>query len=397
MATVPSGRSRLLNERALSLYCGTAVRVFDPFAPDTAPEFADFLETVPMRNDRPMPARAIAETRSALAGLCAAMQCPEPTYFVATNLEKSVFAPQPARKRHALAARYGEALYPQVVAPVFASHAGAGVPAMLSAATGLAPAFFADSPGSRDGYHRLFLLTEASHCGFLARYRGDEDGPDSFDSVDSLRAVIEALGDYEGIAAFRCLQPDGDEASVLEAARIAAMFLRERPSAYTCIPALTIAFDEYGIDEGIRRLPGILREVAEARSRFRDVLSGFHAGRPGPVQLTNLASALQTALAADLSCDPACSSFQYDLLSRFPAAAAILAGGGDPASLRGDDRRRHAPRLMTLPGIAARPRSAHEEFGADLRFPPVSESPGVARRRETPGAHALARREVFAQ
>jgi hypothetical protein len=340
----------------LSFFADTPVRLFDPFAPDTAAEFREFLSTTPMLNDRPMPSRAVRETSSALTMLQQRVHFKEPTYFVATNFEKTPLAPQPALRRRALAKHYGELLYPQKISPVFASHADAGVPSMLSAATGLAPGYFYNSPGSRENFHTLFLLTEASHCGFLNRYQAHETLPAGIETVADLRAVIEAVGDYEATAAFRSLQPVGnkpDEADVLKAARLVAMFLNDRVSAYTCIPALTIAFEAAGIVEGANRLAQIAQDVADARAIFRILGGKARQGQAGPALLRNIASAVSAALCAEASHADTRPSLTLELLARFPAAVAVVRGTDDPSARAVWQQQRPASPLLTLPGVVA--------------------------------------------
>jgi hypothetical protein len=340
----------------LSFFAGTPVRLFDPFAPGTASEFREFLNTIPMLNDRPIPPRAVRETCLALAMLQQCLQVKEPTYFVASNFEKTPIAPHSATHRRALMEHYGELLYPQAVAPVFASHADADVASMLSAATGLAPAYFRDSPGSRENFHTLFLLTEASHCGFLNRYQAHKMLLATVESVDALRVVIEAIGDYEAISAFRFIQAAGDrpvEADVLRAARVIAMFLDDRASAYTCIPALLIAFGENGITYSVKRLAQIAQDVADARAKFRLLRRGA-ASKPGsPALLQDMASVVTKSLRAMALQNTTRSSLQYELLAQFPAAVAVVLGTDNAPSWPDSRQRLPATPLFTLPGVAA--------------------------------------------
>lgn len=357
-AGIKSANCWSVDAATLSLYADTPLRLFDPFKPDVADEFADFLATDPMSNQRPLPARAIRDTCSALRMSLAHTPGCQPTYFVATNLEKMALAPLSAHRRARLEARYGEALYPQSIGPVFASHADADVPAMLHAATGLDAGYFARAPGNRDRLHALFLLTEASHCGFLARCSTHADSLRPMNSVADLRAVFEAVGDFEAVSAFRIMNRDKtgcDEADVLEASRVLAMFLSETVSAYTTIPAMSIAFEECGIVGGIRKLPEMTNEVIRVRQRVRSMVRTLRCGRVcrDPIEYLDLVRKAAGLVLADWSPGGTNdSAVARTLLSQFDAAVSVIRNAGSERD-SGSSGRPRARMLLTLPGAAA--------------------------------------------
>lgn len=351
----------------LSRAAGTPTRLFDPFAPGVEAEFRQFLATVPMVNQRPLPPRAARETGAALALLRRAAPPTEPTYFVAIDVGRLATATLTPAQRAALRARYGEDVHPQRVCPVFASRAGADVPALLSAATNLAADWFRTTPGDAAAYHRLFLLTEASHCGFLARM--DAWGPllQHLETPQDLRAFIEALGDYEAIIAFRRTQavPRAvDEGEVLEAARTLGLFLAPRVTAYAQIPGLMDAFERYGVARSAARLREITLAVEAARGEFRRLQADVGSLPPGPDQLRVLARAVGDRLHHDGMADTPSAELARTLLARFPAAAAIIvndtgAAAGAPARRLAAAPQTRGQALLTLPGHTAPERGRH--------------------------------------
>jgi len=340
-----------IQERLLGEYAGTALRLFDPYAANAVERFTRFLRSVPMQNQRPVPAAIARETRAAFAFMHSATRR-EPTYFVATYFDKLTISPGMDPHRARIIAEYGEEVVPQRTCPVFATHAGADASALLSTASGLSADYFRDAPGRPERLHEIFLLTEASHCGFLARYREQAELLQNLSSIRASRVVIEAIGDYEAIAAFRMLHGDNqrvDEADVLEATRIVAMFLNDRPTAYTCIPALVLAFERHGINHGVRQLETLESAVDGARTEFRALTAGAINGQQAGFteRLSALASSLESRLREKSDVGDEEAFYRRQLLRGFPEAVAILTGQVG--------RRDRAPRatdsLVTLPGL----------------------------------------------
>jgi hypothetical protein len=94
--------------------------------------------------------------------------------------------------------------------------------------------------------------------------------------------ILEALGDFEATAVFREAKygaATADEADVLFAARVLAMFLLDRENAYTVIPGLLHEYRRIGIDATHRNLSRIEESVRLARQTVRSVLD--QDGSPG--------------------------------------------------------------------------------------------------------------------
>lgn len=338
----------LYSDASLSAYAEAGIRLFDPHQRGVDDEFREFLHEIPMTNLRPVPEKLVTETATALTLYRRPHVRPSPAYFVATNFDKSINALFSPREKSTVRLRYGEDIYPQVICPVFASHAGRNSADLLSEASGLPAAYFASAPGSRDNYHYLFLLTEASHCGFLARTIYDPTLRGALRNADELRAVLEGIGDFEASALFHNHRPPrryADEADVLFAARVLAMFLRERTSAYTAIPALTLAYLEHGIIDGSTRIAALQQDVAAARLRFRKIAGASRRlDTSRPEVLAALAEKIERTLRAErhsVSADPRTTR----LLALFPAAVRTLQGQA-PVGLPRPGR----PALETLPG-----------------------------------------------
>jgi hypothetical protein len=124
-------------------------------------------------------------------------------------------------------------------------------------------------------------------------------------------------------------------------------------SAYTCIPALTIAFEAAGIVEGANRLAQIAQDVADARAIFRILGGKARQGQAGPALLRNIASAVSAALCAEASPADTRPSLTLELLARFPAAVAVVRGTDDPSARAVWQQQRPASPLLTLPGVVA--------------------------------------------
>lgn len=359
----PAGNHGVNDEQLLSSYAGAPLRVFDPFAEDAIERFTHFLETVRMLNHRPVPERLRRETATALRLLTQSSRY-EPTYFVATYFERATLHPGLAEARADTIARYGEEVFPQLTCPVFASRANGDVPAMLSAASGLPRDFFIDAPGQPERYHDLFLLTEVSHCGFLARIRQNATLVAQIRSAGELRILIEAVGDFEAIAAFRRLEGSYgvlDEADVLRATRIVAMFLTERADAYTYIPALTLAFEGGEMQRAGQSVAQLRRSVDAARYLF-DRFTGSLDRRPyrhKRTLLRDLADTIEAALAVGPGFGQSGDDLALDLLRAFPDAVDVLLG--EP-SVRTESRR-YPKALLTLPGVPLASRTHIRKHG----------------------------------
>jgi hypothetical protein len=259
----------------LSSLAGVPIQVFDLHAPDVSREFRAFLSEVPMTNDRPVPGALVDDTVASLSFIKAATPAGEPSYFVASYIHKTPFVAAPESARARYLERYGEHVYPQQVCPVFLDRAGANVPTLLSTAVNLPVSFFEDVMGSADNYDRLFGLTEASHCGFIAHELEEPTVLPPGLSRQELRTILEALGDFEATAVFRDAEyraAAADEADVLFAARVLAMFLLDRQNAYTAIPGLLHEYRRIGVDAAHRDLGRIAESVRLARQTVRSVL-----------------------------------------------------------------------------------------------------------------------------
>jgi hypothetical protein len=347
VAAAPTGPAD--DAALLSRYAGTPIRLFDPFAADTEWDFRRFLGVVPMANGRPLPHRAALDTASSLAMLRRATAPSAPSYFVATYFQSIATAGLTRARRDSLRARYGEDLFPQRTCPVFASPGNADVSEMLSTASGLAPGFFRDSPGSRSAYHRLFLLTEVSHCGFLARLPDQQALLAQLRTNHELQTFLEALGDHEATIVFRrerAAEDAPDEADVLAAARVVAMFVRRRESAYTAIPGWLLAFERYGVARSAQRPAGIAAAVDEARRAFRRVTATVAAPQDDRETLRRLAAVLRQAMHDGTLRREDHSDDAHVLLQRFPEAVTVVLGEARTPRRRGGT----SPALLTLPG-----------------------------------------------
>lgn len=339
------------DDQILSRYAATPLRVFDPFADDAMERFAHFLETVHMLNHRPVPERLRRETTAALRFLTQSSR-QQPIYFVATFFERASLHPGLSEARADTIARYGEEVFPQLTCPIFATRANGDVPAMLSAASGLPRDYFVDAPGRPELYHKLFLLTEVSHCGFLARIRQDAALIAQVGCALELRILIEAVGDFEAIAAFRMLngrQAAHDEGSVLRATRTIATFLGERADAYRYIPGLTLAFERGGLRRAGQTVSQLRQSVDAARNLFGRVTGSLKRRALGNKRtlLRNLAGAIQANLSSKQGIGRLGDNLTRDLLQAFPEAVDIVLGEPYQRSVSGRD----TDALLTLPGV----------------------------------------------
>ena len=284
----------------LAAAAGVPIHVFDLQAPDVSQRFRAFLSAVPMTNNRPLPAALVDDTVASLAFVKAVTPVGEPSYFVAAYIQKTplVALAQADRKRYLQ--RYGEDVYPQQVCPVFLDPANASVPRLLSTAVNLPDSWFENVDGTAENFDRLFALTEASHCGFIARELANPTVLPAGLTQKEVRTVLEALGDFEATAVFRAGRGHGsragrtDEADVLQAARLLAMFLLDRRNPYTPIPGLMLEYERIGVDAAHRQLDRISASVHLARQTVREAL-GITGAFRSPATLEAIVARLHDA------------------------------------------------------------------------------------------------------
>lgn len=346
LATLCISSGRATDRTAwLSSLAGVPIRIFELQSPDVSVQFRGFLSEVPMTNDRPVPGTLIDDTVASLAFLKSATPADEPSYFVASWIHKTPLVALPPAARDRYLQRYGEIVYPQQVCPVFLDRANAGVSKLLSTAVNLPARWFTGVMGSAENYDRLFGLTEASHCGFIARELVNPTVIPRGVERRELRTLLEALGDYEAIAVFRATgaaEELADEADVLYAGRLLAMFLVERESPYTAIPALLHEYPRIGAQAAHREMDRIGRSVRLARETVRATLD---AGAPGidPTQLS----------LADIQVMVTRAEASGALAVHDPLAQALIADL--PSALRllqGDATQRTVPQYRPVEGIA---------------------------------------------
>lgn len=284
----------------LSSLAGVPIRIFELQAPDVSAEFRAFLSQVPMTNHRPVPTALVEDTVASLVFLKSATPADEPSYFVASWIHKTPMVALPVASRERYLQRYGEIVYPQQVCPVFLDNADASVPKLLGTAVNLPARWFTGVAGTAENLDRLFGLTEASHCGFIARELVNPTViPQGGLDRRELRMMLEALGDYEAMTVFRATgAPTGlaDEVDVLYAARLLAMFMLERRNAYTPIPALLHEYRRIGTRAAHEQMARIERAVDLARSTVRAALaSGAPGVAPTELSLAELEDMLRQA------------------------------------------------------------------------------------------------------
>jgi hypothetical protein len=270
----------------LAAAAGVPIHIFDLQAADVSQRFRSFLSEVPMTNNRPLPAALVDDTVASLSFVKAVTPSDAPSYFVATYIQKTPLVAGTEADRERYLRRYGEEVYPQQVCPVFLSGAIATVPQLLSTAVNLPDAWFVDVEGTAENFDRLFALTEASHCGFIARELANPTVVPGGLSQKEVRTILEALGDYEATAVFRSDGEAGteafgsDEADVLYASRLLAMFLLDRKNPYTAIPGLLHEYERIGVDAAHRDLHRITDSVLLARHTVRQALGITRGGKP---------------------------------------------------------------------------------------------------------------------
>lgn len=327
---------------------GVPIHVFNLQAPDVSQSFREFLSQVPMTNDRPLPAALIDDTVASLSFVKSVTAIDEPSYFVAAYIQKTPFVAAAGKDRDRYLQRYGEEVFPQQVCPVFLNHADASVPRLLSTAVNLPAAWFDKVQGSAENLDQLFALTEASHCGFIARELANPTVLPTGLSQREVRMILEALGDFEATAVFRRLHGaslDADEADVLFAARLLATFLLDRENAYTAIPAFLHEYERIGVDAAHKDLHRIIASARLARHAVREVLAASGIlGSPSDLEAVRAALgkakaeqalALDDALAAKLiaAIDPAIRLIQGQQTDgSFPGRAATPALQADVVS-----------------------------------------------------------------
>lgn len=339
LATLCISSGRATDKTAwLSALAGVPIQIFELQAPDISGQFRAFLAEVPMTNDRPVPAPLIDDTVASLGFIKSATPATEPSYFVASYIHKTPLVAIPESSRERYLKRYGEFVYPQQICPVFLDSADATVPTLLSTAVNLPSRYFIDVQGSAENFDRLFGLTEASHCGFIARELVEPTVIPRGISRRDLRTMLEALGDFEAIAVFRGMEyrPErADEADVLFASRLLATFLLERENPYTPIPALLHEYQRIGIHAAHRRMGRIQQSVGAARRVVQAALQQANAS--DPVSLADLEATLRHAEAmGELAVDDALAR---TLIADLQPAVRLL---------RGDQSAITVPRRQTL-------------------------------------------------
>jgi hypothetical protein len=260
---------------------GVPIRVFDLQAEGVAQAFREFMVSVPMTNARQVPHALIDDVVASLSVLKAATPPAMPAYFVAAYIQKTPFVAMADTERERYLQRYGEAVFPQRECPVFISRSGAGVSQLLGSAASLPAAYFEHAPGDAESFSRLFALTEVSHCGFIARELVHPTVIPPSATSGELRTLLEALGDFEASVVVRSVEGYGtsaDEVDALFAARLLAMFLRERENTYTAVPALILEYQRTGIEDAHGRLGSILQSVRVARKLVRHALDEYGGG-----------------------------------------------------------------------------------------------------------------------
>lgn len=369
-----SSSTETINRNGWSELAQTPVILFNIHTPGTIERFQGFLERTPMTNGHSVPTQLVADTTAALTFYSAMTRAQEPSYFVASYIDKSIVLPFNAVKQQIFVGRYGEDLYPQSVCPVFASHANASKAMLLSMAVSLPATFFDKVPGKVENYHRLFLMTEASHCGFLARTIHDADLQRIMTDEKRFKRILEAIGDYEAILAFRAENNNAqqaDETDVLLAARILGMFLNDEADIYTTTPALARAYQELGVVEGSKLFDDIYPAFQTAREVFQAVLSDFLAVKSlENLPLQDMAYLLHDTMSG-LEHSTALSSSQKQRLSSQPFALALIQDFVTAVGiLRPDDSRPGSPTQRRIPWLPAR---THEIARLTLPGPLVSE------------------------
>lgn len=286
----------------LTRLAGIPIQIFDLQAADVSGNFREFLSRVPMTNDRPLPSKLIDDTVASLLFVKSYTAPDEPSYFVASYIQKTPLMASAASKHDRYTRRYGEAVYPQQVCPVFINRAAASPQRMLSTAVNLPARYFDGVNGSAESFDYLFTLTEASHCGFIARELVSRSVVPQALGPSSIRSILEAIGDVEATAVYRSTLPPNagtDEADVLFAARLLAMFLLERENPYTAVPALLYEYRRIGLIEAHRQMARIAASVHLARRTVRRALR-LKGASPRDLSLAEIDAALGSPAMAEL-------------------------------------------------------------------------------------------------
>lgn len=322
---VPSGGAP---GRAPGLFdlAGVPIRVFDLQDVGVSQAFREFMLTVPMTNTRQVPLALIDDIVASLTFVKATTPATTPSYFVATYIQKTPFVAMADADRARYLERYGEAVYPQRECAVFVSPSSATVSQLLGIASNLPAHYFEQVQGDARSFDRLFSLTEVSHCGFIARELVQPTVLPSSVETHELRTIIEALGDYEASVVVRSTRrpgADADEVDALFAARLLAMFLLDRESPYTAVPALILEYQRSDASEVHHRLRPIIRSVRLARRAVRSELKA-RGEMKTDVPLATLKRILKEAYAAgDLAVD---DPLAESLIAALDSAIALLQG-----------------------------------------------------------------------
>lgn len=341
-----------------SRLAGTSVRVFDARAADRMTRFREFLVTTPMRNGKALPAALIADTTAAVRLYLAAVAADEPVYFVGSYIDKVVTFR--AAERRFYAERYAGPVYLQQTCPVFVAAGATSTAQLLGRAANLPRGLFQHAGGSSAELHRLFVLTELSHCGFLAHGLEDPQLRAAIDSAYALRALLESVGDYEATLLFREARPRSarpDEADLLYAARVLGLFLAARAGPYAAVPPMMMLYQAHGLAAGSARLTQAREAVGRARTTFWRLLAAYREIPVSALPLAEMAAIVATGSATEVN------ELARSLLRQFVVAIEVLGiaptnavnTSHDPASwLPGREQPRSR---LTLPGsyeLAAR-------------------------------------------
>lgn len=319
-AAVPGEPARLHSPQVLSQLAGTSVRLFDARASDRLTRFRRFLSTATMRGGGALPSTLVDDTAAAVRLYLSTLGTGEPVYFVGSYVDKVLTFD--ADERRYYAARYATQVTLPTTCPVFVAAGTATTAELLARAANLPVALFEQAAGSSARLHRLFVLTELSHCGFLAHGIEHPGLRGAIDSAYALRALLESIGDYEATALFREEQParpGPDEADLLFAARVLSLFLSERAGPYAAVPPMMALLQAHGLAEGSQQLGRARAAVTEARRGFWHELARYRGIETASLPLAEMGAAL--ASAAEREADPLTAS----LLRYFPIALEVLA------------------------------------------------------------------------
>jgi len=284
----------------------TNVRLFQLHDPALEQEWADFLATTPMLDQRPLPAALQRRLRRTLQVYQSATSATEPAYFVATYFDKlsdSMFAPRWASELDAarLPPSASGRVTPLATCPVFAGSRHTSAADLLALASGLPAGLFTGVSGSSERFDELFLLTEMSHCRFLAEFAAnhlyaerppcDEQPGESqvlqrclqfsvngngltvfVSNREELRAVVETVGDVEATTEFRHRRPRtsaNDEADILRLVRLISLLTTDATTGYAAIPVM---FKAVGAADETVDVRAALATAYRLRRAFRELV-----------------------------------------------------------------------------------------------------------------------------